>query len=557
MKFSTQKWKLQNEVKEVCDECMQSQPDRQGFYRQMRQLYLSGQIEPSLGRVNKIRPILERLSSFMFSPGGVQFWFNIPPADLNPVSAARIDPALEALKEKWDETGLDLQFAEATDWALAFGTMHIYQAPERMRDGTKTLVSYLVDPGSMGVFSEAQPDLSKQEAVCMETFWSKHELRRMIDTNEFSETEKVKIINSVEVGQLTTRSLGRVFVSNLSSSPGAQGFAPANWANSFQYEPSTNVEQCRILELYCYDDKLGDYRVFTLSGGYLIREMPISKCNLEHRFPFTKVCPMPLKDFYWGFSLANALQQLQKWYQERLDQTDELLKKALNPPKVGIMVGGLQEERFNALDRPGGKVISNQPGSSINQLDIKIPPEALELFPMIDDLLADEANMRPAQFGRQENATKARTEGIFSNIIRIGAAPVRRRALIIERAISEAANQLWQLMREYSVDWLPDEEHQDWFVANEFPETARVIVDGHSASPLFQEDHAALAEILIRAGAIDQETLIDLLHPPMQQMMQRRLKKIQMAKQIAAQMQMRLQEAKRSGHMQAAIKQAA
>ena len=266
MKFSKVTWRLQEEVKQVAEECMQSQPDRQGFYRQMRQLFLTGQIEPSLGRVNKVRPIIERLSSFMYSPGGVQFWLEVPPADMSPTTATRIDPCLDAIRDKWDDTGLDLQFSEATDWSLVFGSMHVYQCPERQRDGTKALVSYLVDPGSMGVYNEEQPDLLKQEAVCMETFWTKHELRRLIDTNDRTEPEKIKIINAIEVGKLTTRALGRVFVSNLTPSPAAQGFAPANWTTSFTYEPTSSTEQCRILELYAYDDELGDYRVFTMSG---------------------------------------------------------------------------------------------------------------------------------------------------------------------------------------------------------------------------------------------------------------------------------------------------
>jgi hypothetical protein len=228
----------------------------------------------------------------------------------------------------------------------------------------------------------------------------------------------------------------------------------------------------------------------------------------------------------------------------------------LNPPKFAVGVGGLQEERIQALNRPGGIAIAQQPGGTIQDFKVELPKEAFAFFELIDELLSEESNMRPAQFGRKENTAQARTEGIFSNIMRVGAAPIRRKATIVERQIADAANQLWRMMRRYSTDLLPDIQTSTWFYPADFPEHSRVVVDGHSTSPLFVEDYAQLAEGLFRASAIDQETLIDLLHPPLYQMMKHRLKRIQMAKLVAADLARQQQDAKRSGKTAAAAQNA-
>ncbi|MEI8231691.1 MAG: hypothetical protein WCG32_03900, partial [Actinomycetes bacterium] len=49
-------------------------------------------------------------------------------------------------------------------------------------------------------------------------------------------------------------------------------------------------------------------------------------------------------------------------------------------------------------------------------------------------------------------------------------------------------------------------------------------VDAHSNSPIFTEDLRQLALNLFKAQAIDKESLLDLLEPPMKQQLKDRLK---------------------------------
>ena len=54
----------------------------------------------------------------------------------------------------------------------------------------------------------------------------------------------------------------------------------------------------------------------------------------------------------------------------------------------------------------------------------------------------------------------------------------------------------------------------------------------HSNSPIFMEDLRSLAFNLFKAQAIDKESLIDMLDPPMKQMLKEKLKKAEQQKAL-------------------------
>ena len=69
------------------------------------------------------------------------------------------------------------------------------------------------------------------------------------------------------------------------------------------------------------------------------------------------------------------------------------------------------------------------------------------------------------------------------------------------------------------------------FLLSQLPENFQVQVDSHSASPAFAEDNRQVASALARAGAIDAEDLIHMLHPPGAELLLARLRQRQ--KQMA------------------------
>jgi hypothetical protein len=65
------------------------------------------------------------------------------------------------------------------------------------------------------------------------------------------------------------------------------------------------------------------------------------------------------------------------------------------------------------------------------------------------------------------------------------------------------------------------------FIAEQFTKDFVVKVDAHSNSPIFMEDMRQLAFQLFDKQVIDKESLLDLLEPPMKQLLKDRLVKMQ------------------------------
>ena len=65
------------------------------------------------------------------------------------------------------------------------------------------------------------------------------------------------------------------------------------------------------------------------------------------------------------------------------------------------------------------------------------------------------------------------------------------------------------------------------FTLLDLPDNFQVVVDSHSASPAFAEDNRQVAIALARAGAVDAEDLIHMLHPPGSELLLARLKQRQ------------------------------
>lgn len=83
-----------------------------------------------------------------------------------------------------------------------------------------------------------------------------------------------------------------------------------------------------------------------------------------------------------------------------------------------------------------------------------------------------------------------------------------------------------KVMQQYDPTHLRDADGVK-FIPEQFTRDYVVKVDAHSNSPIFMEDLRSLAFNLFKAQAIDKESLIDLLDPPMKQMLKDRLKKIE------------------------------
>jgi len=98
-------------------------------------------------------------------------------------------------------------------------------------------------------------------------------------------------------------------------------------------------------------------------------------------------------------------------------------------------------------------------------------------------------------------------------------------------------------MQAYDKTHFKDEDGHP-FIAEQFTKDYVVKVDAHSNSPIFTEDLRQLAFNLFKAKAIDTESLLDLLEPPMKQLLKDKLKKREMQQASQPQPQSNLPKGK-------------
>ena len=103
-----------------------------------------------------------------------------------------------------------------------------------------------------------------------------------------------------------------------------------------------------------------------------------------------------------------------------------------------------------------------------------------------------------------------------------------------------------KLMQVYD-DTRYDDADKKKFIAEQFTKNFVVKVDAHSNSPIFTEDLRQLAFNLFKAKAIDRESLLDILEPPMKQQLKDRLKVMEQKEAAAAQQQAAAQAQQKGG----------
>lgn len=584
MRFYPNKDKRHQQALDILYRCQESRAERATAYRNWRNVYFYGAHTGIECKDNRIKPIIDQQSAFLFAPESCSFWIDLGPAALEQwaelpadvssqlatvtsmnqlsenkleqileqINFDRIDSVIDSMNDSWVDSDIDSDTGTALTDSLIEGSTIMKMVVEPYRDQAKNSIYAMQVPcEQFGVWRPDEPMLSRQQAVCHTSQLSLPEIALRI----WDHPKRAEIVNGLETAQNEGISTSRVFPTSATSTS-VTGSPLGVFTGRFDYVPRNGAPLFQVHELYAWDDMANDYRVFQISGSNVILETLLGGVRdsdgkllrrgmgVRGRLPFVKICPYPLRNYFWGYSLVDGLTPLQNWYSQRLNQLDLMFAKHLSPPKAIMGVGGLDDETSNALNMEGGRAFLGQPGASVQEFPHNISPEALEIMTMIQQNFYEFASLRPSLFGKQEPGT--RTEGMLSGLLRVAAAPTRKTALVVEKQIEELATLLYLYKREFQDDQLSSPDGVP-FLLSEFPYEARIKVDGHSSCPLFAEDHLKMAESMWRMGVLTPSMAVDLVHPPRAGQIKFSQRKIEMAKMVAQQVVQKQQEAKRSG----------
>ena len=501
---------------DIINKCMVSKEERRGDYTTLRAYYLFGAgPESPPAYFNKIHPHLDQLTSFLYSAETTRF--SIALGASVPTAEHKKTPSLtQALNDEWLNSNADQVFSTALTWSLVYNTSFVKLV---YKNG---IHPYMIEPSAIGVLREDTPYTDRQEAIVQTYYITKSELYARL----YSHPKRDSIVARLATGTKVSESdipeaVNRIVMSQ--TNPTIYGNVNMDLYGMNRYKARVAEDTVEMTELWVWNDDTEDYQVVTMAApNVIIYDRPGASLFLKGECPFVQICPNPLYDYFWGASEVQQLLLLQELRNTRMTEILDLLSKQVNPPTSLTGFTGILDEKNFALNRAGGLLASDMPNAKADRLAPTMPPDLFEVIHEIDAMFSEVSGISNVLSGRGESGV--RSQGHASQLARLGSSRAKKRALIVEDSLEKVATLYLKLMQVYDNTHFRDTEDVP-FIPEQFTKDFVVKVDAHSNSPIFTEDLKTLAFNLHKAGAIDKESLLDLLEPPMKQLLKDKLKR--------------------------------
>lgn len=503
---------------DLIEKCLVSRENRKTDYDSLRSWYLFGNgPDEAPALYNKIFPHIDQLTSFLYSAETTRFSINAG-ASVKKGEYSKIPVLTRALNDRWLDSNADQKFALATTWALCYNSGFI-----KLVMKGKSAHPHYVEPACIGVLREDIPGLDNQEAFIHTYYITKSELYSQLFLHKDRESivkrvsamphERTEVANGIE----------RIIMNQ--TNPTLYGNVNLDLGGMNRYKAEVAEDTIEMVELYVWDDDIHDYQVVTKAEpNVIIYDRPNETMFLKGELPFVQICPNPLYDYFWGMSEVQRLIFLQQLRNKRMAEILDLLSKQVSPPTALIGFTGILDEKNFALNRAGGLLATDMPSAKVEKLAPQIPPDLFREIGEIDLMFEEASGIVSVLQGRGESGV--RSSGHASQLARLGSSRAKKRALVIEDSLEKLATLYLRCMQEYDDTHYVDDNGVP-FIADQFTKDFVVKVDAHSNSPIFMEDLRTMAFSLFNAQVIDKESLLDLIDPPMKQMLKDRLKKEQ------------------------------
>jgi hypothetical protein len=282
-------------------------------------------------------------------------------------------------------------------------------------------------------------------------------------------------------------------------------------------------------------DRSGDWTTMQLIYPDILIEGADTRRNLSRipgRCPFVKVQAQATPSYFWGRSVVADIQMLQDILNKRLRDIKVMWDRNVAAPYAMSGFTSLTEEHYQKLISEGGMIADPNPNAKAQPL-VEPPPQTyLEELEFIWKMFDEASGFTPVMSGQGEQGVRA---GVHAQtLVRTSSPRLIDQAARIERQLAESGYLSFRIMQAMDPAIYSAEKGTE-FTLSMLPENFQVEVDSHSASPAFAEDNRQVAIALARAGAIDSEDLIHMLHPPGAELLLARLKQREKAQAQQAQ----------------------
>ena len=513
--------RIARDLIDICRDNAQARMNTWRFYDQMAK---AGSRDGVKSLVNVLYTALDRLASHLFSPTDLRFGMEFASVH-DKMTEARGARAARLVAESWSGANTDILFSKGVFEALKYGLMIMKQTVrETGEDKIPAYRSMLVKPWQFGVY---RPDIANLEdqACLVETIpmtlpevWRR--IYRLPRAKQMFEQIKASAGRNpgLEVSGNFTHPV--VFANQIQSTqttkilPGgvvslAQN-ATLDGVSARLVAPSVLFHE---LWVWCGDDYV-TIQIIEANGDILIAPT-MKRCNLlvpgaqSGLHPYSMIQPNSEDSNIWGRSELEDLINPQQWATETAEDMRRLF--AVQVEKVLAFTGdGLTDETYVNARNAG--YLNLGPGGGVNDLTPKFPGEAIPMLDKILQLMDMIAGFDNLLSGRAEGSVRSGVQA--SPMMKVAGSRLKDRSLEVERQCAIAADLRFSLMqykdgRNYWLD--PEKPEETKFILAEVPDDARIVVDGHTTSPIFADENANLILNGLRLGIVDKTSAIEML----------------------------------------------
>lgn len=553
----------------IYDQCMVSRNQRAERGQTYKNIYLTGDesgTDPAV--YNNTFAFLDNLSSYLYSPVELRFMIDQYGMATN-LERAKMKCASSELHKYIRRGNIDTQIESAVTWALVKGKTFI-----KLRWTADGFEGDVIQPELMGVLQENFDSLEKQEAFCHTTFLTPDRLWQILATNSNREElfqKAQKYCMSAKENQMkeSDNTLRQIIVGGMqpytaagTGSSTARG--QVNWleAPTPQFAPEIMADLIPLHELWVWDDERGVHGEWTtiqfigedvvIAGDLTHRNLfaeqydpankkkktdPSKENPLSGRHPFIEICPNPLDGYFWGRSEIANVALLQKSINERIDGINKMLRRQEDPPKYFTGTTGPKQSAYSIMKKAGGYLTDSNPNAKASDLYPQLPDGIWESLHELEQMFDKMAGFTATMSGKGEKGVRSHAQS--EALIRTASPRFKDRALLVERQIEELGGLALDLLKAHIPEpltaWVSKKDAGiegavpnflkafftpiDGTVPVDFlfydlDDNCKVVVDSHSSSPAFSHETQQLLFELLQVQAIDQEQLIQHLHPP-------------------------------------------
>ena len=522
----------------VISQCFASQSDRENMARSVNMWRYTGSDNGANAIFNKLNAHCDKVSSAIFCPVDARLLAEYD-NDYGPIMLQRAQVVGRYLSREISQRNLDLTFQEAVEEAVPHGVTII-----KSIWGHDGMDARMLMPWQFGVYNDAEPDLDRQEAMFEKTYMTPEELWRRISHRTDARELFRRAVQYArrQIDEVTLPGFVNQLVMGGSSQPIQEQGAPMMPGGlvSLSGVPQVTVIPADVAEgLICayqgwvVNDETGDYTTVQLIEPDIIIAPRMIRSNLfiPHDHPYTAVRVNPLPNNFWARSELADLIKLQALLRDRFEDVKKIMSLQYDRIRAFIGFSGMNDEKYDQMMNEGW-LAEEAPGGKVEDLTPQLPEHWADDIALIERSFEEIAGFDNVLNGKGEPGIRSGNH--FQGAVRQASPRLRDRALRAERTYAAfGEKQLWMNgAKDARAHWTEfnDPAGKSDFTLAQLPDDTRIIVDSHSSSPIYEQDHANTAAFLFKAGAIDGEDLLDLLPIPNRDVLKEKLKKREISK---------------------------